>query len=271
MGADNGAVDAGLQSLLVAAKRRFECADYPATERLAREALDAAEARHDIASAIEARVWLGAGLAQQGQYATALRWLHDAVDLSDANALPLHACRACNYIAVCHEEIGDFATAVEWYERGLEQARRVGNREVEVYLLSNLADGWVTAGSAHKAMPLLDQAVDAARSVGDQAHEAWCLSARARLRESLAENPSARCDHAIAVEVALRSRSERILAETLRDEGAFLARNGDTAAGIERLTRSLAIATKLDIRREMYRAHEALATVHEQLGEWQSA
>ncbi len=178
VGADNGAVDAGLQSLLVAAKRRFKCADCPATERLARETQDAAEARHDIASAIEARVWLGAGLAQQGQYATALRWLHDAIDLTDANALPLHAGRACNYIAVCHEELGDFATAVEWYESGLVQARRFGNREVEVYLLSDLADGWVTAGSTHKAMPLLDQAVDVARSVGDQAHEAWCLSAR---------------------------------------------------------------------------------------------
>ncbi len=271
MGADDGAIDVGLESLLAAAKRRFECADYPATERLAREALDAAEARHDIASAIEARVWLGAGLTQQGQYAAALRWLHDAFDLTEVHALPLHAGRACNYIAVCHEELGDFPTAVEWYERGLVRARSIGGREVEVYLLSNLADGWVTAGSAHKAMPLLDQAVEVARSIGDRAHEAWCLSARARLRESLGENDIARCDHATAVEVARSSRAERILAETLRDEGAFLARNGDAATAIERLTSSLDLASKLEIRREMYRAHEALATVHEQLGQWQAA
>ena len=89
---------------------------------------------------------------------------------------------------------------------------------------------------------------------------------RARLRENLGESAIARCDHATAVEVALRSRSERILAETLRDEGAFLALNGDTAAGIERLTKSLAMATKLDIRRTIH-----LAMVHEQLEEWQSA
>ncbi len=258
-------------SLLQAAKRRFECADYRETERLAREALDVAVAQDDFSSIAQARTWLGAGLTQLGRYAAALQCLHDVLGVVAAHGLGMHTGRAYNYIAVCHEEMGDFPTAVGWYERGIAQARQAGDNEVAVYLLSNLADGWVTAGSVDKAMPLLDEAIDVARSIGDQAHEAWCLSARARLLENLGEVGISRRDHATAVVVARSSRAERILAETLRDEGAFLARNGDPESAIDRLQQALALAGKLDIRREMYRAHETLASVHEQRGQWELA
>ena len=257
--------------LLANAKSRFQAADYPETERLVRQALAQAESQRDYPTIAEARIWLGATLVQQGQYAIAMQCLHNALDLIQTQSLAMHAGRACNYLAICYEELGDFPQAVSWYERGLKEARQAGDREVQVYLLSNLADGWVTAGAGHKAMPLLDQATEVARSVGDLTHEAWCLSARARLLESLGEREAARRDHRTAIEVARRCPSERVLAETLKDKGAFLARNGEPGTALDRLNEALDLAEKLDIRREMFRTHEVLANVFEQLGQWQAA
>lgn len=257
--------------LLASAKLRFQAADYPETERLVRQALAKAETQRDFPTMAEGRIWLGATLVQQGQYAVAMQCLNEALDLIQTNELSMHAGRACNYMAICFEELGDFAQAVGWYERGLKEARQAGDREVQVYLLSNLADGWVTAGAGYKAMPFLDQAADVARSIGDLNHEASCLSARARLLESLGEREAARRDYRTAVEVARRCPSERILAETLKDKGAFLARNGEPGAALDRLNEALDLAEKLDIRREMFRTHEVLANVYEQLGQWQAA
>ncbi|GEM_PF-5545923 len=256
---------------LAAARACFLRNDYLPAERHARAALTQARQAGDFAAQVEALTWLGAALTQQGHYDEALEYLHGAVALSAERGGTPHAGRACNYLAVVHEELGDFPLAVGYYERGLAEARAHADAEVEIFLLANLGDGLVAHGDHVRAPGVLARAIECAAAVGDHAHVGYCLCARARLHAACGADEAALADLQAAIAAAERGSSPRILAEALTALARHRAAEGDRDAALAGAERALVLMTRHDIRREMFRIHEALADIHEAFGEYREA
>ncbi len=256
---------------LVELRASFRRADYQTVVRDARAAIARAQAEGDESVLAQATLWLGAGLTMQGLYQAALTTLRQALDRITALNGAVHTGRVWNYLGVVHEELGDIATALAHYEHGLTETRAAGDTEVEVYLLVNLSDCLVAQGQYALARPRLEDAIRAAAAVGDWGHHGWVLSARARMHAACGDLAAAHADHLAAIDSTARGESPRMHAEVLKDYGAFLGGLGDHDAALAQVQRALALVERLGIRREIYRAHEVLADIHERRGDLRAA
>ena len=115
------------RALEAAAEIAFRMHDYSTTLAHARRALAVWEEQQDLTRKAIALTWVGSALMQMSCYQEAFEKLYAALELFQQIGKQHLSGRALNYIAIMHEELGDFEQAFRFYDRSLEMIRLQGD------------------------------------------------------------------------------------------------------------------------------------------------
>jgi tetratricopeptide (TPR) repeat protein len=128
-----------------------------------RKALDLAEKHKLIQIQIECLITLGMLPAQSKDGSIDL--LEKAIELAETNNFPRQADRAHNNLGVQYTvELVDYAKAANHYQRAADLANQVGNREMELFSLVNLAFNNLNLGqlkNVEQTIPVLEELMEA--------------------------------------------------------------------------------------------------------------
>ncbi|MDP1829616.1 MAG: diguanylate cyclase [Archangium sp.] len=219
----------------------------------------------------EAHGWLGACLVQQGRYQDGFEALHAAQRSFETLDQKPRAARALNYLAVIHEELGDYHRAFEVYREALECAVADGDADMQGRVLANHGEALVNWGAPEQGLPVLGQAVDVLRGVGAHWHYGWCLLAIGRIHHSRDDDDKALQFHQAALEAVELGHSPRARVEVYAGLGELHSQRGQHVEGKRWLDKALTLATSLGIRREIFKTHKALSEAHKRAGEFELA
>jgi diguanylate cyclase (GGDEF)-like protein len=252
---------------LLACEAAFVRNDYRRAERHAGQALRLSRALGNRREELLALGWSGAALAQQSRYSEALEKLHPAIEGLKQLGHEELACRALNYLAVVHEELGDTEAAIATYGRAAQMARLAGDDDMLGRALSNLGEAWVSLRRPERALPLLEEALSVVEPRGDAVHVSWCKMALARLKLDAGDEAGGEALLLEALGPAEDSGATRTLGEVLVSLGLLKARRKQRDEALALLHRALALFEQLDLQREIFRTHLALADAFDLLGD----
>lgn len=185
------------------------------------------------------RFWSTRGLMGEGR-----RWLGEALAASEG--VP-HGTLAKAYFAAGYAALGegDFAPAKEAFERSLELAREVGDRNAEAATLAQLAWLAMSAGQYEEASELAEKSSELATELGDKLTASGALS-------TLAEIAAAKDDYAEAIALFERGLSlrrglgdKRLIANSLLRLGRAELTRGDDDRATALLEEGLAVARQV--------------------------
>jgi diguanylate cyclase (GGDEF)-like protein len=219
----------------------------------------------------EARAWLGACLVQQGRYQDGFEALHAALRSFETLGQKSRGARALNYLAVIHEELGDFHRAFEVYREALECAVADGDTDMQGRVLANHGEALVSWGAPEQGLPVLSRAVDVLRGLGAHWHYGWCLLAIGRIHHSHGDSEKALEFHRAALDAVEQGHSPRARVEVYAGLGELHSLRGQHPECLRWLNKALTLATTLGIRREIFKTHKLLSEAHKRAGEFELA
>jgi class 3 adenylate cyclase/tetratricopeptide (TPR) repeat protein len=158
----------------------------------ARGELDACRNEHsaalEAALRLDSREWRAhalSGLAD-AQYldcrmATALELFSECVELNEAAGLTRILTANRVMMGVCRMYLCAFDAGLDEMRRGLEIARRIGNRHGEMFALTNTGGCIMVAGRYKEVADILAQALEQARALKARRYEAFILGVSAEL------------------------------------------------------------------------------------------
>jgi diguanylate cyclase (GGDEF)-like protein len=219
----------------------------------------------------EVRGWLGAALVQQGQYQDGFEQLNAALEAFEAHGTQPRGARALNYLAIIHEELGDYPRAFEMYERAHAAAVADEDTDMEGRVLANRGEAYVAVGDAERGLPELSRAVDVLRSIGAHWHYGWCLLAIGRIHLSRGDEAKALEFHQAALNAVERGHSPRARVEVYAGVGELHSKALRHDEGLHWLTRALELATSLGIHREVFKTHKLLSDAHKRARDFETA
>lgn len=245
--------------------------DYHQALATARDAHATWNDLKDPALAADALAWSGACLVQLARYREGLEVLHSALDQFTALDLHKRGARAHNYLAVVHEELGDFDRAFEAYALALDCAEADDDTDMKGRVLANWGDAHVAQGTADLGLPLLERAVEVLRSINAHWHYGWCLASIGRVHRQRGDFDRAHLFCREALAAVERGHAPRSRVEVYAGLGDLLCATGGTEEGLAFLNRALAEATRLGIQRERYQTHRLLSEAYKRLGDFEQA
>lgn len=226
---------------------------------------------HEPLFAAEVSGWMGACLVQQGRYEDGFSQLQAALEAFESLGEKGRCARALNYLAIVHEELGDFARAFEVYERAHAAAVLDGDADMQGRVLANQGEAHVAAGNAERGLPVLGRAVDVLRSIGAHWHYGWCLLAIGRIHDSHGDGAKALEFHRAALEAVERGHSPRARVEVFAGMGELFSKRGQHLEAREWLEKALKLATSLGINREVFKTHKLFADAAKRAGDFERA
>lgn len=249
----------------------FQANDYARALTHATQARTLASELEDQTHEALAEAWQGAALTQQSRYAEAMeRLLHAIESLRTQGQEPL-ACRALNYLAIVHEELGDVPKALPVYERAVSMARLAGDTGMLGRALSNWGDAYVTLKDPQSAERVLREALAVVTPRNDHVHIAFCQLALGRLAFEKGDDAEALELLTQALGPAEKSGAARTLAEVLAMLGVLRTHRRETEDALVLLQRSLSMFETLGIQRELSRVHLWLSDAMEQARDLEGA
>lgn len=219
----------------------------------------------------EARGWLGACLVQQGRYQDGFEQLHAAQSAFEALGKKPRGARALNYLALIHEELGDYHRAFDVYRDALECAVADDDADMQGRVLASHGEALVRWGAPEQGLPVLARAVEMLRSIGAHWHYGWCLLAIGRIHHSRGDAEKALEFHRAALEAVELGHSPRARVEVYAGLGELHSQRGQHVEARRWLDKALTLATSLGIRREIFKTHKLLSEAHKRAGEFELA
>ncbi len=219
----------------------------------------------------ETRGWLGACLVQQGRYEDGFAQLQAALESFETLGVPARAARALNYLAIVHEELGDYPRAFEVYQRAHDAAVADGDVDMQGRVLANQGEAHVGNGNPEQGLPVLARAVEVLRSIGAHWHYGWCLLAIGRIHFVRGDDAKALQFHLAALEAVERGHSPRARVEVYAGVGELNSKRGLHAEARTWLDRALTLATTLGVRSEVFRTHQLLSEACKRAGDFEAA
>lgn len=140
-----------------------------------------------------------------------------------------------------YEQLGEMQKALEFYLRGFELARAVGNREYTGTALNNLGGGYKILGDYEQAIFYLNQALAIAREIQDRQGEAIFLNNLGGCYLLLGDLSKAEELFRQSLVIRRETKDRRGEGNTLNNLGLVFAQSGDRAKEIDFLEQALTV------------------------------
>ncbi|MCK5535155.1 tetratricopeptide repeat protein, partial [bacterium] len=112
----------------------------------------------------------GKAYIKQGRYESAIEELKEAIRLNPDFA------NAHFNLGLAYGEKGLWYRAIEYYERALEIAKAIGNKQGESACYTNLGGVYGILGEYKRAIEYQERALEIAKAIGDKAGESKCYT-----------------------------------------------------------------------------------------------
>ncbi len=149
-----------------------------------REALELARRDQSVFLEIQAQSLAGLIALNQGDYTTAERAIVTALDLSRSTKRRAEEATQLNNLGNVLRDSGRLAEAIVRYREALKIDEELGSVEGKAYDLRNVAVALARQGDRRQALPMLEQALELSRSIGNRYNELQSLFARAEVLEA---------------------------------------------------------------------------------------
>ncbi len=140
-----------------------------------------------------------------------------------------------------YDQLGEYQKSLDFYLRGLQLSREVGNREYEGTAINNLGNGYKNLGDNEQAAFYFNQALAIAREVGDKQGVATTLNNLGLVYNAYGDYPKA--EELLRQSLALRRELKETKGEgnTLSNLGSVFLRSGDSAKSIDFFQQALTV------------------------------
>lgn len=115
---------------------------------------------------------LGTVYQQMGEYATALRYHQNDLDIAEQLGVPSIQSRACGNLGAVHEALGNFEQAVRYQEQHLSVAASTNDQLAKTLAYSSLGRVHQLLGNRQQAIAYLTQGLCIAEALGRRDEEA---------------------------------------------------------------------------------------------------
>jgi class 3 adenylate cyclase/tetratricopeptide (TPR) repeat protein len=236
--------------------------DFRRAVVMLREAEDAAREAGDGFSELMAQAFQCKAHIALGDHAEGLALIRDGLARARERDAKFFIGRLENTIGWLHQEIGDFAGAVEHDSLSAEIGKEIKNGNVEISALINLGFDQLHLGEPAKALGLLEETQRRAEA-GFGAHRwRWAMHIRAYLAETLIalgrfEDAVQQIEQSLAGARSTGSFKYVAKGHALRGEIALAA--GRWAAADDELTEGLAVARRIGYPTLIWQSAHALA------------
>ena len=222
-------------------------------------------------------IWVsGLTATDEGAYDKALEAFEESIALTQKIGDEHFYIRALNSLGWLYLSVGNVHRAIEFNQRGAVESRKRGDPEVIVNSELNLADAHLVAGDQSNAWELLREVHALANHPSTSDWMKWRYSQH--LFASLGElwlargNPAKAEEHIRhCAELAKRHDSPKYLARAFRLQGEVEVAKTNFEAVEQQFNRALALSLKIGEPTELWKAHEALARLHLELGRTERA
>jgi predicted ATPase len=172
-------------------------------------------------SKVRARVLFSAGAlaSQQGDYASAMALVKQALEMARRLGDKQGVAVALNALAVQSREQGDTTASRAFLEESLSVWRELGDPAGEARLLSNLANAAKEQGDYARALSLCEECLSIFERLGDRTGIAWSLSCRGDLAREQGDTASALSLYQQSLAAFRELRDEWGVASSLADLG----------------------------------------------------
>jgi len=145
-----------------------EKSDYSRVSLHAQEVIRVSQSLNISDMEVKANLLWGRALLSQGDYPGAEERFTDAFRLADASQLPILKADSSRYLGVVAERLGDLPTAIDHFEKSLEQYRHIGDRRGEGRTLNHLGNILLMQGDHAGGKQYYDQFLVISREIGDR-------------------------------------------------------------------------------------------------------
>lgn len=154
-------------------------------------------------------------------------------------------------LAFGHDGVGERQTALQYYNRALDLARRARDKRLEASTLRDIGVLYYNLDDNRRAIAHLEQALALQRTIDKPSTLAATLFSIGEVRRYLHQHAQARADFEEASRAARESKNRMIEADSLSSLAMLDIKSGDLASARSRLDEALAIRLSVkDIRGE---------------------
>ncbi|MGC2237176.1 MAG: CHAT domain-containing protein [Pyrinomonadaceae bacterium] len=148
-----------------------------------------------------------------------------------------------------YEQLGELQNSLDFYLRGLDLTRAIGNRQYEASAVNNIGYSLNIAGDYEKAIFYYNQSIEMEREVGNLRGEAISLNNVGSAYMFLGDLAKAQEFYQKSLVLRRELKDERGEANTLNNLGLAFAKAGDTAKALEFHTQSYELRRRAGDRR----------------------
>ncbi len=203
--------------------------------------------------------FLGALTTAQGDYATAMRFLQQSLDLYQGLADQRGIAVSFNALGVSARDRGDYPAAQSYVERSLECWRMLADRSAIARCLYNLANVAKLRGDYVHAFSVLREAAEIFDELGDRSGRGWSMNQQGDVARAQGNITAAREFYGRALSVFREAVDVWGVARSLTDLAYIDSAQGEYLAAQDACREALEIFAGLGHRRGIARALESYA------------
>jgi CHAT domain-containing protein/Tfp pilus assembly protein PilF len=174
-------------------------------------------------------------------------------------------------IGLSYQAMGDFVSALRYYEQAYNAKRSLSDRKEEAGTLQNICNIFSSRGELGKARDCFRRSLELSRLVGDVSGEALALSSMADALTAVGQFQEARRYYERAIPMQEAAGDEASLAATLENLGLIYFQTSDYPKALELYNRSLQINQKIGSPRGQAEVRVGIARAFVALGDHSQA
>ena len=235
------------------------------------EAVAVATAADDQQMLAEALFSRGFFRALGGEYAAGMSDARRSQEIFERIDMPQHALTVLSTIATIYNRMGDYSQAAQIYERSRSQQHEAGLRRDEAVSLYNLGRARQRLGEWDAARTSYSAGLALCRELNYGRGAAYALFGLASVANATGDPTAALSLLTQATDSLGATQDARLSAQIQLARGVALQklqRGGEALAALEQAESAFKQGNSLE---ELRMTYDALATVHAQMSDWQSA
>ena len=214
---------------------------------------------------------LGLWHKARGDYAAALEWYEKSVAINEELGNRAVLAAAYNNIAGIHYARGDYAAALEWYEKSVAITDELGDRAGLAITYNNIGGIHDARGDYAAALEWYGKSVAIFEELGDRAGLAITYNNIGLIHDARGDYAAALEWYGKSVAIGEELGNRAVLATTYSNIGLIHDARGDYAAALEWYGKSVAIKEELGDRAGLATTYNNIASIHHARGDYPAA